>query len=399
MNEREAKEKVVNAGIRLVQSGLIARTWGNVSCRISESQFVITPSGRDYLTLTPEDIVTVSIADLSYEGTIKPSGEKAVHAQIYQQRPSVNFVIHTHQEIASVISAMGIDSIPVDSNYPLLGEEVVCASYGLPGTKKLRRGVAKALDRSKGNAIIMRKHGALMFGKDEEEAFQVASDLEQVCIIEIAAQYRKIKHVNSYDPKKLRQFAIEQLSRKKPKNSYECIHTYYYSERTEDGFLLQAKNKESIPVKLGQLSFLLPKEAELHHDIYLQNKNINYILQTDSPNIIAMSRVNRSLYPMVDDFAQIVGCKVKTLSKNQTKIGKNLKKASAVMLLEHGALCCGATKGDAIAVQMILEKNCKARICSTMYKSAKPISRLDSKLMRVVYLKKYSKQMNNNSKC
>ena len=63
MNEREAKQKVVFAGKRLVESGLIARTWGNVSCRISDSHFAITPSGRDYLTLTPEEIVTVSISD------------------------------------------------------------------------------------------------------------------------------------------------------------------------------------------------------------------------------------------------------------------------------------------------------------------------------------------------
>ena len=67
-----AKQLVVDAGKMLVSSGLIARTWGNVSCRISESEFVITPSGRAYETLTPEEIVTVKIDDLSYEGDIKP---------------------------------------------------------------------------------------------------------------------------------------------------------------------------------------------------------------------------------------------------------------------------------------------------------------------------------------
>ena len=50
----EAKKLVVAAGKKLVESGLIARTWGNVSARISDTQFVITPSGRAYETLTPE---------------------------------------------------------------------------------------------------------------------------------------------------------------------------------------------------------------------------------------------------------------------------------------------------------------------------------------------------------
>ena len=58
----EAKRLVVEAGKRLVQTGLIARTWGNVSARISDTQFVITPSGRAYEDLTPEEIVVVRIA-------------------------------------------------------------------------------------------------------------------------------------------------------------------------------------------------------------------------------------------------------------------------------------------------------------------------------------------------
>ena len=76
MDINKAKEIVVMAGKKLVESGLIARTWGNVSCRVSDTQFVITPSGRAYETLTPEEIVLVNISDLSYEGDIKPSSEK-----------------------------------------------------------------------------------------------------------------------------------------------------------------------------------------------------------------------------------------------------------------------------------------------------------------------------------
>ena len=90
MDLLQAKEIVVEAGKQLVATGLIARTWGNVSCRISDSQFVITPSGRDYLSLTPDDIVVVNLEDLSYEGDIKPSSEKGLHAQCYILRKDCN---------------------------------------------------------------------------------------------------------------------------------------------------------------------------------------------------------------------------------------------------------------------------------------------------------------------
>ena len=42
---QEAKKLVIEAGLRLLKEGLIVRTWGNISARISGEQFVITPSG------------------------------------------------------------------------------------------------------------------------------------------------------------------------------------------------------------------------------------------------------------------------------------------------------------------------------------------------------------------
>jgi len=76
MDILKAKKMVVQAGNRLVETGLIARTWGNASCRINDKQYLITPSGRAYDTLTPDKIVKVNIEDGSYEGGLEPSSEK-----------------------------------------------------------------------------------------------------------------------------------------------------------------------------------------------------------------------------------------------------------------------------------------------------------------------------------
>ncbi len=66
MDVIEAKTEVIKAGHQLLKAGLIARTWGNISCRLNDDQFVITPSGRAYDSLKLEDIVTVNISDLTY---------------------------------------------------------------------------------------------------------------------------------------------------------------------------------------------------------------------------------------------------------------------------------------------------------------------------------------------
>ncbi|MFC2662155.1 MAG: class II aldolase/adducin family protein, partial [Eubacterium sp.] len=53
--EEEARKLVIEAGHRLLEEGLTARTWGNISARISDSEFIITPSGMAYEDLQPEE--------------------------------------------------------------------------------------------------------------------------------------------------------------------------------------------------------------------------------------------------------------------------------------------------------------------------------------------------------
>ena len=121
-----------------------------------------------------------------------PSSEKGIHAEVYKAYPEAGFVIHTHQKVASVISTLseGIDKITGEAE-KLIGSKVLIGSYGLPGTKKLRKGVTNALHMSPSKAVIMAHHGALCFGKDSDEAFDVANMLEDVCTDYILANAKE----------------------------------------------------------------------------------------------------------------------------------------------------------------------------------------------------------------
>lgn len=182
MDVLKAKEQVVEAGKELSKSGLIARTWGNVSVRTGDNQFAITASGRNYMTLSPQEVIEINMEDLGYEGNVKPSSEKKVHREIYRLRDDAGFVIHTHQSNASAVAAMGLDKISLPGNYyPGIGRQIICAGYGLPGSKKLCKNTAEAVADSYGNAVLMSNHGAVCWGRDYEEAFQVAHTLENAC--------------------------------------------------------------------------------------------------------------------------------------------------------------------------------------------------------------------------
>lgn len=169
--EQEARELVIKAGKMLVENGLVARTWGNVSAKISESEFIITPSGKAYEDLGLDDLVKVKIEDASYEGDIKPSSEKGAHAAVYFTRPTANFVIHTHQFFASAIAADEKDTAFAP-----------CSKYGLPGTDRLKKNIEKTLkEHVDAKKIFMAKHGTLIIGDSFEEAFELAQELENEC--------------------------------------------------------------------------------------------------------------------------------------------------------------------------------------------------------------------------
>lgn len=412
-----AKESVVRAGHKLIDAGLIARTWGNVSCRVDDSYFAITPSGRDYLSLTIEDIVIVRIEDLSYTGVVKPSGEKAVHAEIYKARPDIRFVIHTHQENASVISTLGLDKIDIDhcieydigisidvnTMYKLLGNKIICAAYGLPGTKKLRRSVGEALSKSNGNAIIMKNHGAVCFGLDDETAFKAAMELEQASSAFIKNRFLTVKPDALSEIEAMRRFIGSYVMPHSEGASMNPETFRFSSARNSSGFAIEDAKGHVTQVDLmqqdltqqdiTQLDKSMSDVIKIHRDIYLKAPKTNFITHSETPYTLALSEIGDTLLPFVDDFAQIIGTKVKTVSARPHVIANALSHSSAVFIQGHGALCTGETKGDAHAVQMILEKNAKAKICGMLFDGNEPLSWIDTHLMRMVYLKKYAKQI------
>ncbi|MCQ2546854.1 MAG: class II aldolase/adducin family protein [Clostridia bacterium] len=181
MDKALAKELVIKAGKEIAAEGLIARTWGNISCRTDENHFVISASGKEYETLTEDEVIEMELESLDYEGEIAPSSEKKVHKEIYKLKEDAGFIIHTHQHNASAVSAMGQYRIKLDRDYEGLGNFILCSEYGLPSTSKVSDKVAEAIHDTIGKAVIMSNHGAVIYGRDYDEALQIAKNLEEAC--------------------------------------------------------------------------------------------------------------------------------------------------------------------------------------------------------------------------
>jgi L-fuculose-phosphate aldolase len=165
----ESRKQLVAAGMRLLEEGLAARTWGNLSLRVSESTMLITPSGIPYPSIRENMLALVDIYSGEWSGPLKPSGERGLHRAIYAARPDVHAIVHTHQFAASACAA-------ARHSLPSSDGEIPCAAYALPGTQRLAQAVCTVL--STGRAALIANHGAVAAGATLEEAFDTVRNIE-----------------------------------------------------------------------------------------------------------------------------------------------------------------------------------------------------------------------------
>lgn len=395
----EGKKAVIDAGHRLLETGLIARTWGNVSARISDTQFVITPSGKPYDTLTPDDIVVVNIDDCSYDGDIKPSSEKGIHADAYALRSDVCFVIHTHQINASVYGASGLSLDPVPKAYrEILGETVPCAGYGMPSTDKLRNAVRNEYANNPScKAFLMAHHGAVCLGKDFDETFDIIKSLEKACEIKLEKEFLVYEGTAEYSKRTMLNSYIRHTG---GKALPEFVSDFGSSARDGDFFTLTFKSGANFHIKIkgcvSDTDEKLPAVAKIHAAIY-KSSEINYIRHLTESDIIAYSITSDTIDARLDDFAQIAGAKITSVhwdgsAKCASETARRIKGKNAVLIHGSGALITGTTVGDLDAVELVMSKECKTQIGSLFLGNGNPLSYTDRVLQRVIYVNKYSKK-------
>lgn len=175
--ELELRQSVVEAGKRLLQKNLVQGTWGNISIRIDDQNMLITPSGLDYMSLKPEDMVKMNYYTMDYLGNLKPSGEKDIHATLMRERKDISVIMHSHPPECSAFAAAdyALPAINEEMQRYVKGEARV-AAYALPSTKSLAKTTVIAMEGR--NACFMANHGMLAVGKDIEEAFECCRVLE-----------------------------------------------------------------------------------------------------------------------------------------------------------------------------------------------------------------------------
>ena len=186
-NLKERKE-VIEYSIKLNTTNLSPLRSGNISVRGIEDGiegFFITPSGKKYESLKPEDIVFLSLNEekdfLAWFNKGKnPSSEWRFHQDIYKNKWEAKAIVHAHSPHASAVSTHEKSIPPFHYMIALAGgEDIRCSEYATFGTHELSMNIIKALKDRK--ACLMSNHGQVAFGENLSKAFELAQEVENIC--------------------------------------------------------------------------------------------------------------------------------------------------------------------------------------------------------------------------
>ena len=305
---------------RIYKRGMTTTSGGNISIIDDSGNIWVTPSAIDKGSLRSSDIICVK-KDGTIIGKHKPSSEFPFHKAIYEARPDIKSVIHAHPP--ALVSFSIVRQIP---NTNIISQaKHVCgpigyADYKLPGSEDLGEVIAEEFKKGY-KAIIMENHGTVLGGSDLTDAFERFEALE-FCASTILYG-SQIGTPNYLTDQQIDEFEAQAIGVLPEMDSTE-YHSDELEKRLEicnivkrscqQGLMISSYG--TVSMRLKNNDFLItptgvnrwdldledivqiknghrergktPSRATwIHQEIYNRNPNVNSIIMTQSPYLMA----------------------------------------------------------------------------------------------------------------
>ncbi len=178
-----ARRRVHEACLDLVTDRLVVGSAGNISERINEHWMVVSPGGRLYRDLKPQDYPLLDLASGAVRSGLAPTSEVELHKRIYSLLTDTAAIVHTHSRFAAAFAVARID-LPFVCNEnigPASERILVTDEYAAPGTTDLGAQAVATFQRQPGSrAVLLANHGVVAIGDSVAQAYIVAQQVEWI---------------------------------------------------------------------------------------------------------------------------------------------------------------------------------------------------------------------------
>jgi len=203
------RQQVLRANQEIANRGLAPHTFGNASGidrSGPEPLVVIKPSGVDYVSLAPGDLVIANLDGQIVEGSLRPSSDLDTHTFLYREFPQIGGIVHTHSEFATSwaqacrpIPCFGTTHAdyfhgPVPITEPLTAQEVAEGYVRNTGAVIVRRFRAEGLDPLAIPGVLVAGHAPFAWGRTPAEAVEHADVLEYIARLAFRTVLLRLGH-------------------------------------------------------------------------------------------------------------------------------------------------------------------------------------------------------------
>ena len=187
------REDAYAANMKLPALDLVLFTFGNASSIDRElGVFAIKPSGVDYDTLKPADMVIVDLEGQIVQGQLRPSSDTKTHAVLYKQWQKIGGIVHTHSTYATawaqtqldipLFGTTHADHLTVDVPCaPPMDDAMIAGDYEYEtGLQITNHFAAQDLDPAQVEMVLVANHAPFTWGKDVNKAVYNSAVLEEL---------------------------------------------------------------------------------------------------------------------------------------------------------------------------------------------------------------------------
>lgn len=173
------KDQICDVCGKMWQLGWVAANDGNVSAKLDDGTFLVTPTGISKSFITPDKLLRINDKCEIIEGAegYRPSSEIKMHLRCYEKRSDVFSVIHAHPPGATgfAVAHKSMDMYNMIEDVCVIGS-VPLTPYGTPSTVEVPNSIEPYLENH--DVMLLENHGAIAVGSDVITAFYRMESLE-----------------------------------------------------------------------------------------------------------------------------------------------------------------------------------------------------------------------------
>lgn len=193
MSEAKLREAICRYGKSLYDRGLTPGSSGNISLRLEDGGWLVTPTNASLGFLDPANISRLDASGRLVSGDA-PTKEIPLHSALYETRSSARAIVHlhsTHSVAVSMLPEVDPKAVlpPMTAYYLMRVGATALVPYYRPGDPAVADAIKGLAGRY--SSVLLANHGPVVAGDTLEAAVYATEELE-----ETAKLYLLLRNLN-----------------------------------------------------------------------------------------------------------------------------------------------------------------------------------------------------------